>query len=440
MKKVFTCTGGLLLSFLLISTAYAGAIDNKTNWSAEYIRTLNRNAATDYADIAAYNPAGTVKLHEGLTINGSVQYLNKKYTNNVTHSLLGGTAEYESEEPSYVPGLFAVYNKDWWSLFGSVTVVAGGGKVDFSDGDYRLFKTAALVVLGGAPLCPFDPLDPFTFDPSKECDAFDPATQKLTAESYYLGYTLGTAFKVNEMFSLSMGLRYVNAHKELKASVTLYDGMTDYPTTAKFEQDGSGWGGIFGVNIAPNDKLNIGMRYETKTDINLESSVPFGPGTIILFNETPPIIDDVLNPRDLPAIFAAGISYWVTPKLRIETNYTHYFNKDADWAGEEDKVDDGFDLGVALEYHFNDSLLASIGYLYTVLGVDPGDMLPENPELDANSVGAGIAYAISENLHTNISIGNSFYTDDSFTPQTLGGKVEYEKNVFYLAMGLEYRF
>jgi hypothetical protein len=58
MKRVLTCAGGLLLSFVCVSAVYAGAIDNKTNWSAEYIRTLNRNAATDYADIAAYNPAG----------------------------------------------------------------------------------------------------------------------------------------------------------------------------------------------------------------------------------------------------------------------------------------------------------------------------------------------------------------------------------------------
>jgi hypothetical protein len=56
MKRVLTCGGGLLLSIALVSTAFAGAIDNKTNWSAEYIRTFNRNAATDYADIAAYNP------------------------------------------------------------------------------------------------------------------------------------------------------------------------------------------------------------------------------------------------------------------------------------------------------------------------------------------------------------------------------------------------
>ena len=64
MKKVLYSVAGLFLSTALVSTAYGGGIDNKTNWSAEYIRTLNRNAATDFADIAAYNPAGTVKLQD----------------------------------------------------------------------------------------------------------------------------------------------------------------------------------------------------------------------------------------------------------------------------------------------------------------------------------------------------------------------------------------
>ena len=77
--------------------------------------------------------------------------------------------------------------------------------------------------------------------------------------------------------------------------------------------------------------------------------------------------------------------------MRVEADCTYYFNENADWGGAEDKVDNGYDLGIALEYHFNDSLLASIGYLYTKLGVDPEDMLPENPELDANSIGVGIA-------------------------------------------------
>jgi long-chain fatty acid transport protein len=424
MKRVLTCAGGLLLSFGFATAVYAGAIDNKTNWSAEYIRTLNRNAATDYADIAAYNPAGTVKLQDGFIINGTAQYLSKEYKNNIN-----GTS-FESDEPSVVPGVFGVYNRDKWSVFGAVTVVGGGGKVDFSQGNWTTAQ-------GTFYLLNFHPPTALT-----------PPTTQLTGESFYLGYTLGGAYEINDMFSFSVGLRYVDAHKEASGSIN-YTGLPS-PALISYEQDGDGWGGIFGLNIAPNDKFNIGMRFETKTDMDFDTKViqdttaAYLPPDMSLL-EALGIQNGTSSPRDLPALFALGVSYWISPQLRIETNYTQYLNTNADWGGDEDLVNDGYDVGITLEYHFNDSWLASIGYLRTVLGVDPDEMLPENPELDANTIGAGIAYAFNEKFHTNVSIGNTFYgpldESDSFTLQaTPPITVEYEKNVFFLALGLEYRF
>jgi long-chain fatty acid transport protein len=412
MKRVLTCAGGLLLSFVCVSAVYAGAIDNKTNWSAEYIRTLNRNAATDYADIAAYNPAGTVKLQDGFILNGSAQYLSKDYTNNVSDPY--DTNSFNSDEGSVVPGIFGVYNRDKWALFGSVTVVGGGGKVDFSQGNWTTRK-AQLFILGGVP-----------------------GSAKLTAESVYLGYTLGGAYEVNEMFSFSVGLRYVDASKELQASAaTSATGGT--PVPIDFEQEGDGWGGIFGLNV-DLDKINIGMRFETKTNLNLDTKVNSDPRGIL-----PALgINDGTSPsRDLPGLFGIGVSYWITPQLRIETNYTQYLNTNADWSGDEDLVSDGVDVGIALEYHFNDSLLGSIGYLRTETGINPEDMLSENPELDANTIGGGIAYAFNEKFHTNFSLGYVFYEDDSFvqpTSATTFIPVGYEKKIYFLALGLEYRF
>jgi long-chain fatty acid transport protein len=429
MRKVITCIGGLALSCAVASTAFAGAVENKTNWSAEYIRTLNRNAATDYADIAAYNPAGTVKLNEGFIINGSIQYLSKKYENNITVGP-GTVLGLESDEPSYIPGLFAVYNKGVFSIFGAFSNVGGGGKVDFSQGNVSTLGIATSLI--GQPFCPFNPLNP----PTGGICAAGPTSQQLTGESYYLGYTLGAAYALNDMFSFSVGLRYVNASKELKASVTLVDAtLSPYTVPVSFKQDGDGFGGIFGANIAPNEKLNIGMRYETKTNIDLKAEVPLGLGTPILAGLG--IINGVESPRDLPALLGLGASYRITPKLRTEVNLTYYFNENADWNGAEDYVDNGYDVGITLEYIFNEKLTGSVGYMFTSLGMDPEYMLPENPELDANTLGAGIAYAFSEKFRTNFSIGNTFYADDSFVAPP---PIEYKKNVFFMALGLEYRF
>ncbi len=249
---------------------------------------------------------------------------------------------------------------------------------------------------------------------------------------------------MNDIFSVSVGLRYVDVHREAQGSVTLLDAAyaNPYVLSVNYDQDADGWGGIFGANISPNDKLNIGVRYETKTNLDLEATVPAGVGASVLAHPMLNIVDGMSIPRDLPALLGLGVSYRLTPKLRTEVNLTYYFNKDADWGGAENGVDNGYDVGIAFEYIFTEKVTASIGYIHTKLGVDPQDMLPENPELDVDTIGGGIAYAFNEKFHTNISIGNSFYSEDSFVapPPLPPITVEYKKNVFFLALGLEYRF
>jgi len=52
MRKGLIAVGAILLMVGLASSLQAGGVINKQNLSADYIRTLNRNAATDMADAA----------------------------------------------------------------------------------------------------------------------------------------------------------------------------------------------------------------------------------------------------------------------------------------------------------------------------------------------------------------------------------------------------
>lgn len=408
MKKLFAflCVVGLL--FFFTSPVTAGGIDNKTNWSAEYIRTFNRNAATDYADIAAYNPAGTTKLEDGLYLDFSLQYLAKDYSN----TYLG--TKYEQDESSMIPGVFAVYSQDRWAGYFAITNTGGGGAIDYTSGSKTVLQQAAMVAAGQMAANPGSTSTVISTD--------------VKGESFYISYTLGGAYELNDMFSVSLGARYVNAKREQELNALINNTVLGLGNTnVDFKEHANGWGGIVGLNIAPNDDWNIGLRYETKTELDFKKKV--------LNDDTGMQIDGSKRNRDLPAIFAAGVSYRFLKKFRTEVNLTYYLNESADWDGVEDSVDNGYDIGLAFEYAMNPKWKFSIGYLYTILGVEADDMSPEVPELDANTIGGGFAYAPTPNWALNLGIGNTFYTSETQSDGT-----ELEKNVSFLSFGVQYKF
>jgi long-chain fatty acid transport protein len=423
MKKlfVFLCVAGLIAASA--SPLFAGGIDNKTAWSAEYIRTFNRNAATDSADIVMYNPAGTTKMEDGFYGNLSVLYVAKNYSNNIN-----GT-EFDQDEPSFIPGFFLLYKKDRLAGFFGLSNVVGGGTVKFENGDYTTNLVGSGLIAGLPPALGYNNI----------------SNQYLEAEHVGLGYTFGGAFKINDMFSVSLAAMYVDTHREAKANVTITSAFSpavpDSTAIVDYEEDADGWGGVFGLDISPNNQWNIGIRYNTK--VNLDYDLTVNQNTIVgnpLLAGTPvlPITTGSESTRDLPAILALGVSYKVNDKIRLETNLTYYFDEDADWMGDEDNVDNSYDIGLALEYTFNPKFKGSIGYLYTNTGIDAKDMLPESPELDANTIVGGVAYECIPGMILNFGIGNSFYKSDSFVSPI--GTVEYEKNNFFIALGAQYKF
>jgi long-chain fatty acid transport protein len=416
MRKrfVFLCVVTLIAASA--SPLFAGGIENKTNWSAEWVRMLNRNAATDSADAVSYNPAGVMKMKNGLFLNASGQYAFKDYSNTVQ-----GT-KYETDEPDVVPSLFALYKQNKWAAYGAVTIVVAGGKVDYENGDATT-RTLAGYIMAGSPL---DTL----------------LNHRLEGKSYFVGYTLGGAYKINDMISVSLGARYVDASREFKGFATLgvaaAPGVFDTTYSVDYEETGHGWGGIIGVNVTPIEELNIGLRFETKTPIQLETSVTTNtlPGQLHGL-----ITDGAKRNRDLPALLGVGISYKFTPKIRVETDLTYYFNQNAGWdnipvtSGDETQKNDGYDIGIACEYTFNPQWKASVGYMYTYVGIDPDNMSIETPELDANTIAGGVEFKPMPDWGINLGVLKTFYKD-----ATTSSGIKFEKDVVIIALGVQYKF
>jgi long-chain fatty acid transport protein len=428
MKKILVGAMAATLTLVGFATGWAGGIDNKHNWSSEYIRTLNRNGATDAVDIVAYNPAGVMKMEDGAYINASVQHIAKEYTNTVSGSDL------VTDEPSLVPALFGLYKTDKWAALANFTVPGGGGKVMYPKGNWTT-RGGGLSLIGGIN----GNAGAVLYDTVKN--------EHLDGESYYYGFTIGGAFAIHKIISVSLGGRYIQATKELNATLQIQPtalgvgiGQGDRTAVLNYEETADGFGGIIGVNISPTKMLNIGLRYETSTPLDFEYEVAHDTVTGLPsgLGAAQGIIDGAKHRKDLPAILALGVSHQCTPRIRVETDFNYYLNKEADWGGAQDNIDNSYDIGIAVMTTLSEKLNGSLGYMHTETGIDDARyMLAEAPELDANTVGAGLEYYFTPGIKADFAVGKVFYQDATASNVP---SVVYRKNIIFLALGFQYKF
>ncbi|MCU0562446.1 MAG: outer membrane protein transport protein [Desulfobacterales bacterium] len=424
----------MLLVTALAASAQAGGIINKQNLSADYIRTLNRNASTDMADAAVYNPAGTAMMQDGLYLKADAIYLYKDYTNQLPASigplsLNGGTLE--STEPSIIPGLFAVYKQNRWSLFFDVTVPGGGGKVNYNDGNSRTTMLSLPQPFGGLGTY----LGGATGNPNT-------INQSIEADSHYIGYSLGGAYKVLNSLSLSAGVRYVDANQRFKGQA---NGSVN-TVNVKIEREDEAWNYFLGLDWAPTRDLNIGLTYMSNTPLNFKSNaVDNSPGQAVSRNVG--WADGTHEREDLPGYVGLGVSYFLIPgTLRVEPNLTYYLEKQATFQGarfQNSNPGNSYDVGLTLEYILNPQWRFSIGYMHTeIKGMKSEDLLPEAPELDANTVSVGFVYSPVDRLSISLGALRVWYESvkTDVNSSRAPARTQYDKDVYGVALGLQYRF
>jgi len=407
MKK--TIGIGIVLLFLFCAwSLFAGSVDHNNNFSAGYVRTFNRNAVTDAPDAAVYNPAGTVKLEDGLYVSAHNQSVFKNYSHE------SAADKYAAKNPTFfLPSAFVVYSSGSWAAFGAFTVPGGGGSLKYKD------STADL---NEYPTPPLDALD-----------QYGPSAKLFSV--YYAG-TIGAAYEICDMVSVSLGGRYINVKEtgEFKTDTSVLPLLgQDTKTLIDYKKTASGIGGIIGLNITPLTGLNIGVRYETITKLEFEYDKAQGP-LAASFG----FVEGAKEDRDLPSLLGIGFSYYIFPELRADASFMYYFNSKADWDGAEDDHDNGFEIGASAEYSVLSNLRASLGFLYTDQGADEESYVYLNPALKALTVCGGGIYGLTEDLSLELGIAGIFYLEDEGTTQ-VGIPVDLKKTAFNVSIGAQYK-
>jgi hypothetical protein len=183
MRKLVAVFIVCLLFAGTIQSVFGSGIDNKTNWSVGYARTMNRNAVYDSVDAAVYNPAGIGRFDSGLFIGANNQSIFINYSHESAAEL------YEAKNPTlFLPSAFVIYKRARLGFYGAFYVPAGGGRLKYDDSIVDLSED-----LGLAP-----------FDPSAELFGV-----------YYAG-TAGVVYALNDMLSVSLGGRFICAKQTTK--------------------------------------------------------------------------------------------------------------------------------------------------------------------------------------------------------------------------------
>jgi long-chain fatty acid transport protein len=224
--------------------------------------------------------------------------------------------------------------------------------------------------------------------------------------------------------------------------------MTENATAAQdinvdASQTGTGITPIVSFNYAPSDVVNLSVRYEFKTKIEMKTSLVNNQGGGI-FEEGQKVV------ADMPASLSLGAVLKPANKLMLTASFNEYFDKNTDYDGSTtlkvDMIDKNFlEYGVGAEYSFTDKLRVSAGWSHTTTGVNANYLSDRRYSANTNSIGCGFGYRITSMIDFNLGYQRAFYDEASknFDPQLKGGRYYYEtynKATWMIAAGLDFYF
>ena len=446
----------VILSLLASANAFAGSIDYLAQQDAEYFAHPAMIGKVGVSG-AYYNPAGTAFLEDGLYVQLNSQTLFKTYEMDTKENF--GGLSHESDHPSaFVPSIQIVKKEGDRSYFLHAGAAAGGGAVKYENG-ISAFEVIGQEIHAGLIEKGFV---------NNTVDYLRGST--VNGSSYYINTTFGMAQKINSKFSIAGGLRFMYAMRELNgtASYDLDLNLTGTPDQEKKENirvdidsERTGWGvgGVIGFHYQPTEKLNIGFKYETEVELNLDADGKLDTtktGTIsrkdtindmIIGNidstlEAHPVIAEWLEDdrRNLPAMMALGVSYELTDRITLLTSGNYYFIKDANRNGCYDNYDNGYEISVGVDYKLNDKWTLMAGYQYTDTGANENTYKDTDYALDADMYGVGVKYTPDETKEFIVSYAYVDYKNGTAVNEKGHETTTFKKEVNAIGLSATFKF
>ncbi|MGL5744866.1 MAG: OmpP1/FadL family transporter [Cetobacterium sp.] len=394
-----------LIASLSVSTMGA-SIDHIQNYSAEYGGNPAQQGAINVGSTVYFNPAGLMRLENGTYFVGGLQYAFGD------QNMSQDGRDFSTDLASPIPN-FALYKKtDDGAYFWTVGGVGGGATLEYKDS------------------IPLPNLGNLNFNDILK-------NTNVKGSNMYAQTTLGKAYNLTDKWSASLALRGVYGKRTLEAKTTL--GQNDVSIDS--ERTAVGFGGQLGLNYTPNDKLNIGFRYDTKVNLDFETESKINDKTKIVSNKLldiyPVYADGVKTRRDLPALAALGASYKVTDQWTTFIGGNYYFNESATMDRVEKMnvdYDNGWEISVGSEYWFTNQFAWLVGFNYADTGAPDKSFAATEYALDSTMIGTGVKYRPNETMEWTVAFNHYFY--DTRTVEN----IKYEKEISSVGINFVKKF
>ena len=212
----------------------------------------------------------------------------------------------------------------------------------------------------------------------------------------------------------------------------------------EYEQKGSGITPMLSVHISPAKFIDVALKYEFKTKLQLTNStakdflVGYDP-TGIPITMFP---DGAVTNADMPALLSGAVNVRPLGGLQVSVGFEYYWDKNVNWDGWEEYIDNNsFNINGSVQYSIKDIVLISASYGYAGMGVNKNYQSDLEYSLSSSSLGFGAAWNITENVRVNAGYVMVFYQDDAVpTGEPVVYTQTYKKDSNLLAVGVDFSF
>lgn len=332
-KKLLISATALIVSI----PTFAGDYLTNTNQHAAFLRMAARGASIDVDGVYS-NPAGLAFLdHDGfyLSLTGQSAYQTREIAATSPLWTQDGketTRHYKGTASApFIPSFHGLYKKGDWVISGSFAVTGGGGKASFDNG-LPMFNALAMGLISASSK---GIIKPNMYDINTAMDG----------KQYIYGVQLGLSYKITDWVSVFAGgkMNYFTggyegylkaALNEQYASMAPKFGLPDARLASiELNCEQSGWGltPIIGADFKFG-KLNLGLKYEFKTNLNIENKTPVMDTYNVDKAYLKDYEDGVNTPSDIPAMLSVAAGYEFLPNLRASVEYHFFDDKNAGMA------------------------------------------------------------------------------------------------------------